>query len=213
MANQENRTCDVLNQKLIIESGSEVVGYAGKTAYIMESRTEDNVLWNQSLHEGSGLSRQYAGKTLQVECGFQNKDDEVSYRMITHHGSYAVNADKGSILFKADRICLEGNDVTIKAKKTITIGNPDRTTDQINLNARKIQVSRNNGNLGDWMKISDKYKAFASSFVNNKLGSIGASALGGGGGFSLGGLAKTAAKTYATGALGPAGGMAVDAFL
>ena len=179
----------------------------------MESRTEDNVLWNQSLHEGSGLSRQYAGKTLQVECGFQNKDDEVSYRMITHHGSYAVNADKGSILLKADRICLEGNDVTIKAKKSITIGNPDRTTDQINLNARKIQVSRNNGNLGDWMKISDKYKAFASSFVNNKLGSIGASALGGGGGFSLGGLDKTAAKTYATSTLGPAGGMAVDAFL
>ncbi len=60
------------------------------------------------------------------------------------------------------------------------------------------------------MKISDKYKAFASSFVNNKLGSIGASALGGGG---LKGLAKAGLKTYATGALGPAGGLAVDAFL
>ena len=56
------------------------------------------------------------------------------------------------------------------------------------------------------MKISDKYKAFASSFVNNKLGSIGASALGGGG---LKGLAKTAATAYA----GPAGGLAVDALL
>ena len=209
MANQQNRTCDVLNQKLIIESGSEVVGYAGKTAYLLESRTEDNVLWNQSLHEGSGLSRQYAGKTLQVECGFQNKDEEVSYRMITHHGSYAVNADKGSILLKADRICLEGNDVTIKAKNTINIGNLDRTTDQINLNARKIQMSRNNGNVGDWMKISDKYKAFASSFVNNKLGSIGASALGGGG---LKGLAKTGLKAYANTVV-PGGGMAVDAFL
>ena len=209
MANQENRTCDVLNQKLIIESGSEVVGYAGKTAYIMESRTEDNVLWNQSLHEGSGLSRQYAEKALQVECGVKNKDNEQSYKIQVHHGNYTVNADRGAVLIKGKSICLEAEDITLKAKSTITIGNKNRTTDQINLNARKIQVSRNNGNLGDWMKISDKFKAFASSYVNNKLGSIGASALGGGG---LKGLAKTGLKAYANTVV-PGGGMAVDAFL
>ena len=43
------------------------------------------------------------------------------------------------------------------------------------------------------MKISDKYKGFASSFVSNSLGNIGASAMGG---TSLSSLAKAAATAY-----------------
>ena len=203
MANQENRTVEIVNQKLLFESGTEVVGVAGKTAYILQSQTSDEVHYNQSLHEGSGLSRQYAEKALQVECGVKNKDNEQSYKIQVHHGNYAVNADRGAVLIKGKTICLEAEDITLKAKNTITIGNKNRTTDQISLNARKIQVSRNNGNLGDWMKISDKFKGFASSFVSNSLGNIGPSAMGG---TSLASLAKTAAKTYATGALGPVGG-------
>mgnify|MGYP003113923050 CR=1 FL=1 len=193
MANQENRTVEIVNQKLLFESGTEVVGVAGKTAYILQSQTSDEVHYNQSLHEGSGLSRQYAEKTLQVEC----------YKIQVHHGNYAVNADRGAVLIKGKTICLEAEDITLKAKNTITIGNKNRTTDQINLNARKIQVSRNNGNLGDWMKISDKYKGFASSFVSNSLGNIGASAMGG---TSLSSLAKTAATAYG----GPVAGIAAE---
>ena len=203
MANQENRTVEIVNQKLLFESGTEVVGVAGKTAYILQSQTSDEVHYNQSLHEGSGLSRQYAEKALQVECGVKNKDNEQSYKIQVHHGNYAVNADRGAVLIKGKSICLEAEDITLKAKNTITIGNKNRTTDQINLNARKIQVSRNNGNLGDWMRISDKYKGFASSFVSNSLGNIGASAMGG---TSLSSLAKAAATAYA----GPVGGAVAE---
>ena len=99
---------------------------------------------------------------------------------------------------------LEADNIILKAQTEITIGNPDRTTDQLNLNAKKIQVSRNNGNLGDWMKLSDKYRAFANSFVSNKLGSIGPSLMGGGG---LSGIAKAAATAYG----GPVAGMAAEA--
>ena len=56
MANQENRTVEIVNQKLLFESGTEVVGVAGKTAYILQSQTSDEVHYNQSLHEGSGCT-------------------------------------------------------------------------------------------------------------------------------------------------------------
>ena len=66
---QENYTQEIFNQQLIIEASGHVVGLPGKVAYSLLASTKDGVKYNQSLHEGSGLSRQYADKTLQVECG------------------------------------------------------------------------------------------------------------------------------------------------
>lgn len=203
MADQETRTCEILNQKLVLESNTEVIGVAGKTAYIIQSETSDGVQFNQSLHESSGLSRFYAEKTLQLESGIKNTKSNKSFELISHNGSIDITSRKsGNINIKSTggTICLEADSIVLKAKDTIDIGNKNRTTDQINLNARKIQVSRNNGNLGDWMKISDKYKGFASSFVSNKLGNIGPSSL------SKGGLAKFAIQQAATAYLGPVGG-------
>ena len=39
MANQENRTVEIVNQKLLFESGTEVVGVAGK---VLDKFVEDN---------------------------------------------------------------------------------------------------------------------------------------------------------------------------
>ena len=204
---QENRTCEIINQKLIFEAGSEAIGLPGKCAYILQSQTEDEVHYNQSLHESSGLSRIYAEKTLQIEAGIKNKAAEKSLELISHTGDIdLVTRKSGNIGLRAGggTITLEADNIILKAQTEITIVNPDRTTDQLNLNAKKIQVSRNNGNLGDWMKLSDKYRAFANSFVSNKLGSIGPSLMGGGG---LSGIAKAAATAYG----GPVAGIAAEA--
>lgn len=206
---QENRTCEIINQKLIIESGSEAIGLPGKTAYILESQTEDEVHYNQSLHEGSGLARIYAEKTLQIEAGIKNTRAEKSLELISHNGDIdLVSRKNGNIGLRAagGTICLEADNIILKAQTEITIGNKNRTTDQINLNAKKIQVSRNNGNLGDWMRISDRYKSFASSFVTNKLGNIGASAIPGG----LGSVAGAVATAYGGPVAGAVAESAVD---
>ena len=66
------RQYEIFGQKLLIETGGNKVGFPGPAAYILESITDDGNRYNQSLHEGSGLSRIYAEKTLQVECGIKN---------------------------------------------------------------------------------------------------------------------------------------------
>ena len=72
---QEYRILEGLYHQFLLESSSDVAGAAGKTAYIMRTVTKDGVKYNQSLHEGSGLSRQYAEKTLQVECGVKGASE------------------------------------------------------------------------------------------------------------------------------------------
>ena len=161
------------------------------------------------MHEGSGLSRIYAEKTLQIEAGVKNKRAEKSLELISHNGDIdLVSRKTGNIGLRAagGTICLEADNIILKAQTEITIGNKNRTTDQINLNAKKIQVSRNNGNLGDWMKISDRYKSFMSSFVTNKIGNIGASAIPGG----LGSVAGAVATAYGGPVAGAVAESAVD---
>ena len=44
----------------------------------MSSQTSDKVKYNQSLHEGSGMSRINADKVLQVEAGVKCEGNEKS---------------------------------------------------------------------------------------------------------------------------------------
>ena len=64
---QENYCQEIFNQQLIIEASGHVVGLPGKVAYSLLASTKDGVKYNQTLAEGSGLSRVYAEKTLQKD--------------------------------------------------------------------------------------------------------------------------------------------------
>lgn len=180
---QENRTLECLNQKLIIESGTEVVGLAGKTAYILLASTSDGIKYNQSLHEGSGLARHYAEKTLQVECGIGNKDNNHSYRLLVHHGNCDINADKGKFLTKAKQITLQAAEEIVLQAPKIRLGyEQPGATDEVLIYGSKVHVDEKglkDGNIADLLKKSSIFKAFGGSYALSDVASAVATAYGG----------------------------------
>lgn len=208
---QENRILEGLNQQFLLESSTDVAGAAGKTAYIMRTVTKDGVKYNQSLHEGSGLSRQYAEKTLQVECGVKGASEgkaKDAYALIAHNGDANIIASKGAVLIKGTQITLDADDIVIQGGK-VRIGYEEPgATDEVVIFGDKVHVTTKGGNIGDILKTSNMFTAFSGSFVTNTLaGKLAAGyASGGIGGFSLGSIAKTAATAYG----GPVAGIAAE---
>ena len=206
--NQESREIKVIGP-LLIESGTQRVGVAGKTVYFIGSKNKDGVKNNISFHEGKGLARYYTEKEFQLESGIKCKDNEIACSTVVHHGSYTVNADRGDIKLSGKNIIIEAADeLHLLATNKIQIGYPQKGgTKEVLTNADIVHTTTKGGNIGDLLKKSSLFASFASSFVPG--GSLASAAAGmyGSGGFSLGSLAKTAATAYG----GPVAGMAAEA--
>ena len=166
---QENRIIEGLNQQFLIESGTDAVGAAGKTAYILRSVTKDGVKYNQSLHEGSGLSRQYAEKTLQVECGVNNKDSEKSYECLAHHGNISLDAPKGHVLISGRQITLDAEEIVIQGSKVRIGYNKMGQTSSVRIIGQSVEVTTTGGNIGRLLKTSSIFSAYSGSQVMNDL--------------------------------------------
>ena len=199
---QENYTQEIFNQQLIIEASGHKVGLPGKVAYALLSQTKDGVKYNQTLSEGSGLSRVYAEKTLQVECGFKNKENEHSYKLVVHKGNCDFNADKGKLLQKAKQITLQASEEIVLQAPKIRIGyDQPGSTDEVLIYGKKVHVDEKGlkkGNIAELLKKTSMFKAFSNSMIagGGALGGFGG--LGGivGGDLSLGSLATAAAGAY-----------------
>ena len=208
--NQESRELKTIGP-LLIESGTNRVGHAGKTAYFIGSANKDGVKNNISFHEGDALARYYTEKEFQVECGIKCKDNNNSYRTIVHHGNYNVNADRGEIRLSGKTIIIEAADeLHLLAANKIQIGYPQRgATKKVLTNADIVHTTTKGGNIGDLLKKSSLFASFAGSFVPQfSIASAAAGMYGGAtpGGFSLGSLAKTAATAYG----GPVAGIVAE---
>ena len=155
--NQESREIKSIGP-LLIESGTNRVGAAGKTVYFIGSKNKDG---------GKGIARYYTEKEFQVEAGVKCKDNEIAYKSIVHHGSYSVNVDRGDIKLKGKNIILEADDeIQIKASNIVQIGYPEPgATKEIRINADLVDVTTKGGNVGDILKTSSLFAAFAGSFV------------------------------------------------
>tara|TARA_B100000965_G_C19131877_1_gene557869 strand:- start:11 stop:559 length:549 start_codon:yes stop_codon:yes gene_type:complete len=164
--NQESREIKSIGP-LLIESGTQRVGVAGKTVYFIGSKNKDGVKNNLSFHEGKGLARYYTEKEFQIESGVKCKDNEIAYSTIVHHGSYSVNADRGDIKLSGKNIILEADDeIHIKAANKIQIGYPEPGgTKEIILTADIVDTTTKGGNLGDILQTSSLMASFAGSFV------------------------------------------------
>ena len=195
---QENYTQEIFNQQLIVEASGHVVGLPGKVAYSLLAATKDGVKYNQTLSEGSGLSRVYAEKTLQVECGFKNKENEHSYKLVVHKGNCDINADRGKLLQKAKQITLQASEEIVLQAPKIRIGyDQPGSTDEVLIYGSKVHVDEKGlkkGNIAELLKKTSMFKAFASSYLGGSSGMLGGGALGGN--LSLGGLAQAAATAY-----------------
>ena len=208
--NQEKHECKTLGP-LMIESGTNRVGAAGKTAYYIGSKNKDGVKNNISFHEGEGLARYYTEKGFQVECGVKSKENDNNYKTIVHKGNYTVNADKGEIRLSGKTIIIEAADeLHLLATNKIQIGYPEEGgTQQVLINAGVVDVKTKGGNIGDILQTSSLFASFATSFLSNgTIAGAAAGMMGGAspGGFSLGSLAKTAATAYG----GPVAGIAAE---
>ena len=164
--NQESRELKTIGP-LIIESGTNRVGAAGKTVYFIGSKNKDGVKNNLSFHEGKGLARYYTEKEFQIESGVKCKQNANNYKTIVHKGNYTLNADKGEIRLSGKTIIIEAADeLHLLATNKIQIGYPEEGgTQQVLINAGVVDVKTKGGNIGDILKTSSLFAAFAGSFV------------------------------------------------
>ena len=166
---QEARSIDVFGPNLFLETGGSQVGVAGKTSYTIQAQNESGIKYNQGLYQ-SGLSRHYSEKTLQVECGVKNSEGDVSYMLVAHKGDLAMNADTGFIRIKGKQIVLEAADELVLQSRKIRIGYEEEgRTSQIDIIGNETNILSSEGNMSDLLGTSNIFKAFAGSYVTDKV--------------------------------------------
>ena len=155
----ESRVLDVFGPNLVIESNGPV-GLGGPIAYQLYSVTYKGIKYQQALH-ASGLSTIEADGTLEIQTGFKNKKDSISYMAMAHKGDMCMTAEDGWIriygknivLEAADKLVLQGDKVVLgnKASQTyllgkhIELGDAKDTTEIKVINSKRI--TRQGGNI------------------------------------------------------------------
>ena len=138
MAN-EARVLDSFGPNLVIETNGPV-GVGGALAYQLYSTTEKGAKWQQALH-GNGLSTMEASHTLEIQTGKKNKSGRVSFIAMAHHGDVCLNANSGWIRIKGKNIVIDATNQLLLQGKHVTIGNADKTTSDVQLLSRKIEIN------------------------------------------------------------------------
>jgi len=116
------RYLESFGPKLYVETGNEVVGYAGKTAYQLVSINSDGLKYNQSFHEGSGLARFNTDGKFQFECGDKVSSGDVACLFTAHKGNIEYVAESGYITLKGRTIVIEGSKEVIIQAPNIRLG-------------------------------------------------------------------------------------------
>ena len=164
---QETRTTDIFGQKLVIETGNPQIGSAGRTAFTMQSTTDEGIRFVQS-HSESGMSKIMSEGMLQVETGASSlvNDDQTTFQFVAHKGDFAVNADKGCVKIYGKQIVLEASlEVVIQAPR-IRIGyEQEHKTKDIKILGQSVDVKSQKGNLADILQTSSFLKTFIGSPV------------------------------------------------
>lgn len=164
---QETRTTDIFGPKLVIETGNPQMGSAGRTAFTMQSTTDEGIRFIQS-HSESGMSKIMTEGLLQVETGASSlvNDDQTTFQFVAHKGDFAVNADKGFVKIYGKQITLEASlEVVIQAPR-IRIGyEQEHKTKDIKILGQSVDVKAQKGNLADILQTTSFLKTFIGSPV------------------------------------------------
>ena len=164
---QETRTTDIFGPKLLFETGNPQMGSAGRTAFTMQSTTDEGIRFVQS-HSESGMSKIMSEGLLQVETGASSlvNDDQTTFQFIAHKGDFAVNADKGFVKIYGKQIVLEASlEVVIQAPR-IRIGyEQEHKTKDIKILGQSVDVKSQKGNIGDILQTTSFLKTFIGSPV------------------------------------------------
>ena len=164
---QETRTTDIFGPKLLFETGNPQMGTAGRTAFTMQSTTDEGIRFIQS-HSESGMSKIMSEGLLQVETGASSlvNDDQTTFQFVAHKGDFAVNADKGHVKIFGKQIVLEASlEVVIQAPR-IRIGyEQEHKTKDIKILGQSVDVKSQKGNLADILQTTSFLKTFIGSPV------------------------------------------------
>ena len=163
----EARQLEIFGSKLIFETNAVAPDGPGKVAYLMSSQTSDKVKYNQSLHEGSGMSRINADKVLQVEAGVKCEGNEKSLPITAHNGDIFLSALNGRILLDAREIVMSADTVVKMTGSKIQIGySQGGATDQVDINGARIHINPGSKcTLKNKILYNNSFAAFASAFV------------------------------------------------
>ena len=138
MAN-EARVLDSFGPNLVIETNGPV-GVGGVLAYQLYATTDKGAKWQQALH-GNGLSTMEASHTLEIQTGKKNKSGRVSFIAMAHHGDVCLNANSGWVRIKGKNIVIDATNQLLLQGKHVMIGNADKTTSDVQLLSRKIEIN------------------------------------------------------------------------
>lgn len=166
---QETRTTDIFGPKLVIETGNPQMGSAGRTAFTMQSTTDEGIRFIQS-HSESGMSKIMSEGMLQVETGASSlvNEDQTTFQFVAHKGDFAVNADKGHVKISGKQIVLEASlEVVIQAPR-IRIGyEQEHKTKDIKILGQSVDIKCQKGNMADVLGTSSFLKTFQGTFVTD----------------------------------------------
>ena len=138
MAN-EARVLDSFGPNLVIETNGPV-GVGGALAYQLYATTDKGAKWQPALH-GNGLSTMEASHTLEIQTGKKNKSGRVSFIAMAHHGDVCLNANSGWVRIKGKNIVIDATNQLLLQGKHVMIGNADKTTSDVQLLSRKIEIN------------------------------------------------------------------------
>ena len=138
MAN-EARVLDSFGPNLVIETNGPV-GVGGALAYQLYATTDKGAKWQQALH-GNGLSTMESSHGLEIQTGTKNKKGDISFIAMAHHGDVCLNSNSGWIRIKGKNVVIDATNQLLLQGKHITIGNADKTTSDVQLLSRKIEIN------------------------------------------------------------------------
>ena len=197
---QDARYLEIFGPKLGLETGNPQSGAFGKTAFSMNSTTDEGVKFVLAHHE-AGTTRFNTGNDLLIEGAMNGNSDTPGVKVISHTGDLDIDSPEGTInLMANNQIVLEADKIILKANDIQIGDSASHGTKSITLNGDKIQVNGKTGNLPIHLKLGwiSVIESLAGGLTGLQVGKTFPT--------SPKGLLKTAAKTYATSTLGPVGG-------
>jgi len=152
---EDARRQEVFGPKLYIETDSPESGEWGTEAFAIKGTNEDKCGFVLA-HCESNQTRLESEGNLYINAGSKGKKDETGLCLVSWGGNIELISDKARVGIKAiEEIVLESStQIVLKAPK-IQIG--DQTmhgTEEITLNATRIQVDASSGNLASKLGLS-----------------------------------------------------------
>tara|TARA_B100000131_G_scaffold322820_1_gene378232 strand:- start:252 stop:845 length:594 start_codon:yes stop_codon:yes gene_type:complete len=117
----ESRVLDVFGPNFLIETNGPV-GVAGPVVYQLYAVTDKKLKYQQALH-GSGLATIEADGTLEIQTGFKNKSESISYLAMAHNGDMCMTAENGWVRIYGKNIVLEASNELVLQGDKVKLGN------------------------------------------------------------------------------------------